>query len=106
MKKLTLLVIAFFTMTFTYAQTQEIQRQDALTVAQSFLETRTFTAEISSVEKFTDDKNCLAWLINLSPQGFILVAHQKPQAYHCLFFRKQLAYRGRGRTDFYKFDES
>ncbi len=74
MKKLTLLAFAFYVMTFSSAQAQEIQKQDALTVAETFLNTRTNPAEILSIERFYDKKSCLAWIINLEPPGFLIIS--------------------------------
>jgi len=74
MKKLMLLVIAFLALTFSPTHAQEIQKQDAQMVAQSFLESRNQDINILSIESFSNDERQLAWIASLDPTGFILVS--------------------------------
>jgi hypothetical protein len=85
MKKLTLLVIAISAMTFSLTHAREIQKQDASTVAQSFLESHSQGFNISFIENFSDAEGQLAWIANLEPDGFILVSCKE-------FLRPILAY--------------
>ena len=79
MKKLCLLIISLLLLNLYPIQAQEVQEQDALTVAQSFLELRwqeqDFT--IHSVQGFIPDDCHLAWVINLGPTRFVKIPPTK-----------------------------
>ncbi|OQX77154.1 MAG: hypothetical protein B6D64_08670 [Bacteroidetes bacterium 4484_276] len=76
MKKLSLLIVSLLALNAFPLHAQEVQKQDALAVAQRFLELRSqgqdFT--IRSVEGFIPDGHHLAWVINFDPKGFVVVS--------------------------------
>ncbi len=76
MKKTFLPIISLLVLFLSTTQAQHIQKQDALTVAQSFLELRSQEQDftIYSVQEFIPNGHHLAWVINLNPTGFVLVS--------------------------------
>ncbi len=74
MTKLTLLCTCLLLMLHSVTLAREIQKEDALTIAQSFLEFRSQNSTIIFIEVFSHEGQQLAWIANLDPPGFILVS--------------------------------
>ena len=74
MKKIYLLIIVFSPFFIDSIQAQKVTSQDALTVAQSFINRHSVNFSVVSAQAFAPDDELLAWVVDLNPDGFVVVS--------------------------------
>lgn len=74
MKRKSLVLSLFVVLFCTNLFSQQVDQHLAKTISENFISYHQKNLEVETIQSLEDDSGALAWIVKLSPQGFLLVA--------------------------------